>query len=168
MAGLHWSDAEVALLGEAFLARTLPEPEWTHQAHFAALVHLIAAHPEIDLDRQMPGLIWRYNVAVGTPNSETRGYHETITRFYLAAVPAFLARLPAGIRPGEAVTRLVGGVLGDVAFPLTYYRRETLLSLEARRVWVAPDRRAFDFTACPLEAAAHHTPGSWKPPRPRP
>jgi hypothetical protein len=27
-----------------------------------------------------------YNAAVGTPNSDTRGYHETITAFYVWAI----------------------------------------------------------------------------------
>lgn len=165
MAGLHWSDAEVARLGEAFLDRTLPEPEWTHQAHFAALVHLITAHPEIDLDRAMPGLIWRYNVAVGTPNNDMRGYHETITRFYLAAVPAFLARMALDTGPGAAVTRMVNGALGEVGFPLTYYRRETIASVEARRVWVAPDRKPFDFGTCAIDTVEDPAGSRWKPER---
>ena len=32
-------------------------------------------------------------------------------------------------------------------FPLDYYSREHLFSVEARRVWVEPDRAPFDFNS---------------------
>ncbi len=166
MAGLTWSDEEVSHIGEGLLARTLPQPEWTHQAHFAATIHLMTAHPEVDLERDLPGLIRRYNTAVGTPNSDTRGYHETITRFYLLAVPAFLARLPAGLGPGDATTRLARSAFGQIGFPLRYWQRETLLSVAARHSVVAPDRAPFDFATCPLEPDDETGPARWKAPRP--
>lgn len=162
MAGLAWTDDEVARIGEGILSHALPEPEWTHQAHFAALVHLLRAHPEIDLDRHLPRIIWRYNVAVGTPNNDVRGYHETITRFYLMAVRGFLMRLDGTPGPGVIVTRLVNSAFGQIGFPLRYYSRDVLQSPEARRVWVEPDVAPFDFASCPMQADGTMADSRWK------
>ena len=162
MPGLAWNDQEVARVGEGLLSHALPEPEWTHQAHFAALVHLLRAHREIDLDRQLPGIIWRYNAAVGTPNTDSRGYHETITRFYLMAVRAFLARQADDPGPGAMATRLVNASFGQTGFPLRYYSREVLLSVQARRVWVEPDLAPFDFERCTLTVDPERVGARWK------
>ncbi|WP_204266642.1 hypothetical protein, partial [Escherichia coli] len=37
------------------------------------------------LERDLPNIIRTYNVAVGGVNDDQSGYHETITRAYLAA-----------------------------------------------------------------------------------
>jgi len=163
-AGDVWSDAAVRRIGSGLLDRSLPEPDWTHQAHLAATVVLLLEHPGLDLDRLLPGIIWRYKAAVGTPNSDSRGYHETITRFYLAAVRAYLARVPPVDGPGAAVTRLVASSFGQRGFALRYWSREALQSLEARRVWREPDLRPLDLMTCPLEPDAGGE-AQWKPPR---
>ena len=162
MPGLAWNDQEVARVGEGLLSHTLPEPEWTHQAHFAALVHLLHAHREIELDHQLPGIIWRYNAAVGTPNTDSRGYHETITRFYLMAVRAFLARQADDPGPGALATRLVNASFGQIGFPLRYDTREVLLSTQARGAWVEPDLAPFDFEYCTLTVDAERDGTRWK------
>jgi len=87
----------------------------------------------------MPGIIRTYNVAVGGVNDDTSGYHETITQAYLAAIRAFVATLPAGISDSEAAARLLATPMGDKAWPLTFWSRERLFSVEARRGWVEPD-----------------------------
>ena len=44
--------------------------------------------------REMPGLIRAYNESTGVPNTDTGGYHETITLASLRAACAWLARRP--------------------------------------------------------------------------
>ena len=80
------SDDSVAHVGEGLLARTLPRQEWTHEAHLAATTYLVLKHPEIDLDIELKGIISRYNESAGTPNSDSEGYHDTITRAYLRGI----------------------------------------------------------------------------------
>jgi hypothetical protein len=36
---------------------TLPRPEWTHEAHLAAVSALILEHPKIALDQELRGII---------------------------------------------------------------------------------------------------------------
>ena len=88
---LFSTDAEIERLGEGLLACTAPREEWTHEAHLAATTYLELRRPDIDLDDELPGIIRRFNESVGGVNSDTEGYHETITRSFLHGVRLFLA-----------------------------------------------------------------------------
>jgi hypothetical protein len=77
-------------------------------------------------------------------NDDHNGYHETITQAYLAAIRAFVAALPAGISDSEAAARLLATPMGDKAWPLSFWSRERLFSVAARRGWVEPDLRPLD------------------------
>ena len=137
-AGGFTSDAEIAAIGQAFLARTLPKPAWTHAGHFAATLWLLAHRPGLDLPAEMPGLIRAYNLATGVVNTDTEGYHETITQASIRAARCFLRESPA--RPlFETVNALMASPLGDRDWPLAYWSRDKLFSVEARRGWAEPD-----------------------------
>jgi len=136
---LFASDAEVAHIGEGLLARTLPRDEWTHEAHLAATTYLLLRHPEIDLDRELPGLIRRYNESVGGVNSDTEGYHDTITRVFLHGVRLFLSKANLSKPLHELVNELLLSPMGRRDWPLRFYSRDWLLSVPARRAFVAPD-----------------------------
>ncbi|HYX45298.1 MAG TPA: hypothetical protein VE820_00520, partial [Sphingomicrobium sp.] len=77
------SDAEIEHIGEGLLARSLPRAEWTHEAHLAATTYLLLKRPDVDIDKELPAIIRLYNESVGGVNSDTEGYHETITRIFL-------------------------------------------------------------------------------------
>jgi hypothetical protein len=98
--------------------------------------------PDEALERVRAG-IKRYNVACGTENTESRGYHETLTRFYMTVIGRFLAESTDGDDLLALANSLIEQ-LGDRQLPLTYYTRERLMSVEARRSWVEPDLRAVD------------------------
>ncbi|WP_374311810.1 hypothetical protein [Dongia sp.] len=140
-----YSDQEIIALGEAVLARSLPKAAWTHAAHCAACIYLLRERRDIDVAVELPGIIWRYNEVSGTANTDADGYHETITRFYIAAVKAYLAQVPAGRALSEIVAGFMASPLGARDLPLKFWSKERLMSVEARRVWVAPDRAALDF-----------------------
>lgn len=139
------SDAEIEAIGEGFLARTLEKPRWTHAAHFAATAFLILRRPDIVPERDMPELIRSYNLSVGGENTDTAGYHETITQASIAAARAFLADLPEGVPLAEAVNLMLAGPLGDKAWLEVYWSPERLFSVKARREWVGPDRARLPF-----------------------
>lgn len=139
-----YTDDDIAELARRLLDHSLPKAAWTHAAHLSATLHLVRTR-NAGLERDMPGIIQTYNVAVGGVNDDESGYHETITQAYLAAIRAFAATLPAGIGDGEASARLLATPMGDKAWPLTFWSRERLFSVEARRGWVEPDLK-------PLEA----------------
>jgi hypothetical protein len=136
------SDAEIEHLGERFLARTLPKAEWTHEAHLATTTWLLLRRPDVDVDSELPDLIRRYNESVGGVNSDSEGYHETITRVFLSGVRLFLAEADRTEPLHELVNALLLSPMGRRDWPLRYYSRERLLSVEARRNFVPPDLAA--------------------------
>jgi hypothetical protein len=136
---LFRSDAEIERIGEGLVARTLPRAEWTHEAHLAATTYLLLRRPDIDLDTELPGIIRGYNESVGGVNSDTEGYHETITRTFLHGVRLFLAEARNGEPLHELVNQLLLSPMGRRDWPLRFYSPERLFSVEARRSFVAPD-----------------------------
>ena len=131
--------AAVAHVGEGFLARTLLKTEWTHEAHLATTTYLTLRYPEIDLDAALPDMIRAYNESVGGVNDDTQGYHDTITRAYLHGVRLFLAGANRAAPLHELVNQLLQSPMGARDWPLYFWSKERLMSVEARRAWVDPD-----------------------------
>jgi hypothetical protein len=138
------SEAEVIEIVDGFRARTLPHARWTHQAHLVVgLWHVLNLPPKDVLGALRNG-IRAYNTAVGTPNSDTDGYHETITAFYAWAIERFVREAAAGSTLLELARRLLASRYAEREFPFEYFSRERLLSVAARRDWLAPDRKPLD------------------------
>lgn len=134
---------DIRAAGEAMLACTFPRAGWTHEAHLSTCLWLLAERPDIDVDAQIGGLIRRYNESVGGVNDDHAGYHETITRAFVAGVRRYLGRT------GEtdlltAVNGLLAAPEGRRDWPLRFWSRETLFSVAARRDYVAPDIAPLD------------------------
>ena len=136
---LFHSDAEIEHIGEGLLVRTLPRDEWTHEAHLATSAYLLLRRPDIDVDKQFPDLIRRYNESVGGVNDDTQGYHETITRVFLHGVRLFLAEANPKAPLHELVNGLLLSPMGHRDWPLRFYSPGLLFSVEARRKFVPPD-----------------------------
>ncbi len=136
------SDEAVAHVGEGLLTRTLSREEWTHEAHLAATTYLTLRRPEISLDAVLPHIISRYNESVGGVNDDTQGYHDTITRAYLRGVRLFLEEADTRRPIHELVNELLMSPMGRRDWPLQFWSKERLMSVEARRSWVEPDLKA--------------------------
>ena len=137
-------DAAIERLARAVLDCTLPKAEWTHAAHFATALWLMRNQPGQDLTTAMPPIIRAYNEASGTPNTDTSGYHETITQASLAAARRMLAAREA-LPLHDVVDQLMASPLGRSDWLLAYWSRERLFSVEARREWVQPDAAVFPY-----------------------
>jgi hypothetical protein len=128
----------VERLADAFERATLPATDWHHRAHLGVAMVLLRRHGHDDgLDRLRAG-IRRLNRAHGVPESPTRGYHETITRFWVHVVWRFLERAAPGTSLDALEARL-WEVAGNRELPLVHWSRERLFSVEARGWWVEPD-----------------------------
>ncbi|MEO5611800.1 MAG: hypothetical protein ABIT68_03380 [Sphingomicrobium sp.] len=136
---LFHDDAEIIHIGEGLIARTLPRAEWTHEAHLATTTYLLTRRPDIDVDKQLPGFIRAYNESVGGVNSDSEGYHETITRLFLHGVRLFLAEADPKEPLHELVNELLLSPMGRRDWPLRFYTPARLFSVEARRKFVPPD-----------------------------
>ena len=137
--------SETDRIAAAFIARTLPKREWTHEAHLKvglwhALRHPLAPgngveDPALELLRAR---IRAYNEATGVPNTDTGGYHETITRFYLLVIRRFIASADP-LRPLDELAAELILRHGDRELALRHYTRERLFSTAARAGWLPPD-----------------------------
>jgi hypothetical protein len=139
---LFGSDEEIRRVGAAMLRCTLPKALWTHEAHIATCAWLILERPDIEPERDLPALIRRYNESVGGVNSDTEGYHETITQGAIIGVRAALARADGG----SLVDRVNAVLLsreGRRDWLLAYYSPARLGSVAARRSFVLPDLAPF-------------------------
>ncbi len=132
-------DAAVRHVGEGLLARTLPRAEWTHEAHLAACLWLVAERPDVDPEADLPAIISSYNESVGGVNDATQGYHHTITLTYVAAVRGVLARLDPDLPLADKVNALLAADEGRRDWPLTLYSRDRLFSVDARLGYLPPD-----------------------------
>ena len=136
------TDDAVRRLVDAFDAASLPQAEWTHAAHITVATAHVFRDPAQALDRLRAG-IRRLNAAHGLVETSTRGYHETLTRFYTWAVAREVRAAPAGLGLGALATRVVEA-LTDRNVPLRHYSRERLMSPAARAGWVEPDLAPLD------------------------
>jgi hypothetical protein len=123
--------------------RTLPKREWTHAAHFAAAFWILR-RSDLNAMRDMPGLIRAYNEATGVANTDTSGYHETITLASLRAAEAWLSAR-ANVPLHEALDALLNAPYGRSDWLLVHWSKDVLFSVAARRRWIEPDVRPLPF-----------------------
>lgn len=126
---------------------TLPKAEWTHEAHFAAAIVMLSEIGDAAFT-QMPPTIRAYNEATGVPNTDTVGYHETIT---LASLMA--ARHVMGIGPNLLnghLGNLMASEFGTSDWLLSYWSRELLFSPESRKNWTPSDKAPLPFNMSEL------------------
>jgi hypothetical protein len=131
------TEAEIERIARGLLSGTLPRAEWTHGAHFAAALWLLR-FPDILPPGGLPSAIRAYNMASGMANTDTSGFHATITEASLRGAGAFLAVLPAAPL-GEVLGALLASELGASRWPLAYWSEARLMSAAARRAWLSPD-----------------------------
>ena len=137
------SDTAIERIGRGLLDRSLPKAEWTHTAHFAAAFWLLR-HPTLHAVLDMPTLIRNYNEATGVPNTDTSGYHETITLGSLRAARAWLDTRPEETLH-ESLERLLASPYGRSDWLLNHWSAPVLFSVTARRTWVEPNLRPLPF-----------------------
>lgn len=134
----HYTPAGFESLIGRFEKRVLPKDEWTHEAHLAVAVWYLWNNDfatAFDIVREN---ISRYNESVGGINSDTEGYHETITKAWLIITRSFLDSHDF-TDPAEACNALIVHKAGHMHYLKNFYSKEHLLNPYARKRWVEPD-----------------------------
>ncbi len=129
---------ETDRIARGLIERTLPKAEWTHHAHLRAGLWHLLQHPDDRALALMRERIRAYNESTGGENTDTAGYHETITRCYLRLIRVFLDSVDAARPVDELAAELIERC-GERDLVLRYYTRAALFSTQARRGWVEPD-----------------------------
>jgi hypothetical protein len=121
----------------AFEAGNLPKARWTHEGHLVAGAHYVYLFGEARAMGHMRERVSAYNRAVGTANTATSGYHETLTRMWIGV----LARL---LRASHGTSRLAFVQLAVERFGprrdlhTLLYDFDVVKDQRARAVWVEP------------------------------
>ena len=120
---------------EAFGSCSLPEAQWTHEAHVRMAWLYLQKMPLIEAIPVVRQGIKRYNASL----KKSLAYHETITHVFLILISDRMLR--AGDRPSFVnFCNQNPDLLDRNMTPLLiYYRKETLFSQAARDGFVKPD-----------------------------
>ena len=116
---------------------------WTHGAHLltgACYVHGLGREAALE---RMRVCVRRYNESVGGKNTETSGYHETITVMWIRLLDG-LRREVGAMERAEFAQLAVERFVGEKDVYKRYYDFDVVGSVEARREWVAPNLMALD------------------------
>jgi len=118
---------------------SLPKEKWTHEAHFVMALWY-CSHQPIPLALQsIRNGIKKYNESVGGANNDDSGYHETITVFYTQIIITYLLNNNTNQGFEHKLASLSQQPFLAKDFPLQYYSKNLLMSIDARRQWIAPD-----------------------------
>jgi hypothetical protein len=139
------TDTEIERIGRGFADCSLPKREWTHAGHFAAVLWLLRYRGGLDVTAEMPRLIRTYNEATGVANTDSGGYHQTITLASIRAARSVLHEHGEGVRLHVVANDLLAREFGRSDWLLRYWSRPRLFSVEARRVWIEPDLKQLPF-----------------------
>ena len=137
------SDEDVRRILRGICDHTLPKKDWTHEAHFAAAIAILS-DPKFEAFEEMPKIIQAYNEATGVQNTDTDGYHHTITMVSLLATKAILTGPVSSML--DALNQMMRGEFGQSDWVLAYWSEEVLFSKTARKNWVPPNIKAPHFS----------------------
>jgi hypothetical protein len=138
------SDAEVSAIGAGLRDKTLTKAQWTHAAHLTAGLWVVTSHLPGEALPAIREMIRRFNEHVGVKNTETDGYHETITAASIRAIEAFRSDRP-DLKLHQICNELLSSYLADPKWLLGYWSRDRLFSVEARHEWTEPDLKSLPF-----------------------
>ncbi len=118
---------------------TLPAETWTHEMHLIiGMAHALNHGPKaLPLMRQR---IKAYNLSVGKQNTDTSGYHETMTVFWLWQLRRFCIENSFTTFDEVAIDSLIySETMTNRNRFLEYYSLDAMTSVAARRAFLAPD-----------------------------
>jgi hypothetical protein len=86
-----------------------------------------------------------YNESIGVKNTDSSGYHETITVFWATLVFELLEHLAPNCPPESCVSIVTSTFAGKSALWREYYSFDIMRSKEARTKWIAPDLKPLTY-----------------------
>lgn len=130
------TETEILEVIETFESATLPHEKWRHAEHLTMAMHY-ALHNDFDatLNKMRSGIL-KLNDFHGVATTPERGYHETLTVIWTRAVFDYVKA-----NEKKDLVSLANEIIGkfDKDYPLKFYSRERLFSIDARFNFVEPD-----------------------------
>ncbi len=115
-----------------FVNGQLAHDEWTHEAHLVTCWVALQDRSPARALSFLRDAIQTHNCGLGIDNTDTSGYHETLTVYFVTAVHQVQAATPEALFDHPQCNRVAAGI---------WWSKELLFSPEARKSWVAPDLR---------------------------
>ena len=136
-----YSFARVSEMVEAFERQEISAQEWTHQAHLLVAAWY-AYHESVEeaILRMKSGIIL-LNHSHGNRNTLERGYHETLTIFWVLYLVKIIREISLRAPEDHIFNALLAHPDVHAQAPLSYYTKDKLFSTHARVRWVEPDLR---------------------------
>ena len=128
---------DIELLVLQFENRTLLRVEWTHEAHLIVAISYCWDFDDEMAFEKMKANITTYNRSVGTENTDTSGYHETMTIFWMRFLRKYLNDNEFE-SVEDACNSFFESEFASQNILLEYYSEEILFSKKARLEWVEP------------------------------
>ncbi len=128
---------------DGFTNDTLTKSEWTHEAHLIVGLWHVETFGFAEAREILRRKIRQFNIALGGENTDTSGYHETITFYWLKLTEVFLLTIRAELTFEEKCNLFLKNELCQTNSPLRFYCPELLFSKEARVSLVFPDIKPF-------------------------
>jgi hypothetical protein len=133
---------EVCALVAHFEIGDLPHVEWNHGAHLTVAFWYLSRLDLAQATERIRSGIVHYNDCQGTANTDHSGYHETLTRFWIGVVVKFLDAVDSQQVELDGVNQLLESYAGRSGLWREYYSFDLIRSVESRRQWIEPDRKA--------------------------
>ncbi len=142
------SELSDAQLAASFENGTLPHEDWDHRAHIRVAHYYLSTLSFADALEKMRTGLRRYLGQVGVVETATRGYHETMTQFWLRIIAAVMAghadeRTSREQPPGAGVsaTEFISQnpFLLEKSIWRLFYSRRCMVSMQAKAEFVSPD-----------------------------
>jgi len=134
-------ETALADLVAGFEQRSLTAGDWTHEAHLKVAFWYLSRYSSAEATLLLRQGIITLNHTLGIENSSTSGYHETITQFWIQWIYTYLHMQEAGNDLEHNLQQFLNSPLAEESVILQFYSRELLSSLQARAMYLPPDRQ---------------------------
>lgn len=135
------SELKIEQLVRSFENHTLPGSHWTHEAHLSVAFWYLYHYDFYSALCKIRSGIITYNIASGVQNTLKRGYHETMTQFWLKVINEFLKGKKDQLGFAAAFQAFLNSGFADKSLPFEYYSKEKIMSIAARATWLEPDKQ---------------------------
>jgi hypothetical protein len=139
----YQNENEIEDLISAFINKTLPKEKWTHEAHLTAALWHLVKHDYLEAVCLIKSRIISYNLSTGGENTSMRGYHETITIFWMKLISLYLEK-----NKDKSLLEITNSFLSS---PLAvrsiidhFYTKELWTSYESRAIYIPSDKAELD------------------------
>lgn len=126
-------DQAAAAIFDDFVNGRLAKDAWTHEAHLITCWVALQDRTPSETLAFLRDAIQTHNCGIGIRNTDTSGYHETLTVYYVTAVAAAAAPTIEDLFEVPSCGRTAA---------LDHWSRDVLFGTQARLGWVEPDLAA--------------------------